>query len=53
MDELIAGRGRKPRQRTTLYGDAPASRRRKAYGAPGLTPPIIDTRANRALAAVG
>jgi FO synthase len=38
MDALIASLGRTPRQRTTLYQDAPAERRMVAYNAPGLKP---------------
>ena len=40
MDALIAGIGRQPRQRTTLYKDAPASQQRKSYHAPVLVPPV-------------
>jgi FO synthase len=38
MDRLIAGLGRVPRQRTTLYADAPAGRRRAAAQATALEP---------------
>src|ERR1043165_5551097 len=34
MDTLITSLGRTPRQRTTLYQDAPAERRAKSYKAP-------------------
>jgi FO synthase len=40
MDALIAGLGRVPRQRTTLYADAPAVQRQRSYRAAELTPPI-------------
>jgi FO synthase len=36
MDELIAGAGRIPRQRTTLYREPPAERVEASYGAPPL-----------------
>jgi FO synthase len=38
MEDLIRGLGRVPRQRTTLYGDAPAERRAAAFAAP----PLVD-----------
>jgi FO synthase len=37
MNQLIEGAGRTPRQRTTLYGVAPADRVSASYGAPQLT----------------
>jgi FO synthase len=40
MEELIRSLGRTPRQRTTLYGDAPADRRARAFGAAALAEPI-------------
>jgi FO synthase len=40
MEELIRSLGRVPRQRTTLYGDAPAERRSASFGAPELSEPI-------------
>ncbi len=40
METLIRGLGRTPRQRTTLYGDAPAARRAAAFAAAPLTDPI-------------
>jgi FO synthase len=40
MDRLIRSLGRKPRQRTTLYADAPLAQRRKSYDAPELLPPV-------------
>ncbi len=46
MDVLIASLGRTPRQRTTLYKDAPATRRAASYRAPELAP-LIATRAAR------
>jgi FO synthase len=39
MDAAIRAVGRRPRQRTTLYGDAPAERVRSSYGAAPLTEP--------------
>ena len=46
MEELIRSCGRMPRQRTTLYGDAPADRRRASFGAPPclepVNPPVAD-----------
>jgi FO synthase len=49
MDALIASLGRVPRQRTTLYQDTPAERRRASYRAPDLAP-LIYKRADRRLA---
>jgi FO synthase len=40
MEELISGIGRRPRQRTTLYGDAPPARRAASFAAAPLTEPI-------------
>jgi FO synthase len=40
MEELIRSLGRTPRQRTTLYGDAPAERRAASFGAAPLAEPI-------------
>jgi FO synthase len=40
MEALIRAGGRTPRQRTTLYGDAPAERRAASYGAPPLAEPV-------------
>ena len=40
MEEVIRGLGRVPRQRTTLYGDAPIERRAASFGAAPLTDPI-------------
>ncbi|MDQ5822153.1 MAG: 5-amino-6-(D-ribitylamino)uracil--L-tyrosine 4-hydroxyphenyl transferase CofH [Actinomycetota bacterium] len=40
MDALIRANGRVPRQRTTLYGDAPAERRQASFGAPPLAEPL-------------
>jgi FO synthase len=46
MEELIRSAGRVPRQRTTLYGDAPADRVAASFGAPPciepLNPPVKD-----------
>ena len=48
MEELIRSAGRIPRQRTTLYGDAPAERRLASFGAAPLAepwnPPVKDAR---------
>jgi hypothetical protein len=48
MEELIQSHGRTPRQRTTLYGDAPPERRRASFGAAALAepwnPPVKDAR---------
>jgi len=48
MEELIRSAGRIPRQRTTLYGDAPEERRLASYGAAPLAeswnPPVKDAR---------
>jgi FO synthase len=40
MESLIRANGRRPRQRTTLYGDAPAERRAASFGAPPCIDPI-------------
>jgi FO synthase len=40
MEELIRSLGRTPRQRTTLYGDAPAERKAASFGAAPLAEPI-------------
>jgi FO synthase len=46
MEELIRSAGRVPRQRTTLYGDAPEERVRASFGAAPLAepsnPPVKD-----------
>jgi FO synthase len=39
MEALIRANGREPRQRTTLYGDVPAERRRASFDAPPLAEP--------------
>jgi FO synthase len=48
MEQLIRAAGRVPRQRTTLYGDAPAERRLASFGAAPLAepwnPPVKDAR---------
>ena len=41
MDALIAGIGRVPRQRTTVYGAPPPERTRASYGADDLTPIVL------------
>jgi FO synthase len=40
MEEAIRAAGRRPRQRTTLYGDAPAERVRASFGAAPLAEPL-------------
>jgi FO synthase len=40
MEELIRAAGRVPRQRTTLYGDAPEERRAASFGAEPLAEPL-------------
>ena len=40
MEELIRGLGRTPRQRTTLYGDAPAARKAASFAAAPLAEPV-------------
>jgi FO synthase len=40
MEELIRSIGRTPRQRTTLYGDAPVERRAASFDAAPLLDPI-------------
>ena len=40
MEELIRANGRVPRQRTTLYRDAPEERRRCSFGARPLDEPV-------------
>jgi FO synthase len=48
MEELIRSAGRVPRQRTTVYADAPRERRRASFGAAPLAepwnPPVKDAR---------
>jgi FO synthase len=48
MEELIRSAGRIPRQRTTLYSDAPEERRLASFGAAPLSepwnPPVKDAR---------
>ena len=40
MEATIRAAGRVPRQRTTLYGDAPAEQRARSFGAPPLDEPV-------------
>jgi len=40
MEQVIRALGREPRQRTTLYADAPAERQATSFGAAPLTDPI-------------
>ena len=48
MEELIRSAGRRPRQRTTVYGAVPDERRHASFGAPPLeepsNPPVKETR---------
>jgi FO synthase len=48
MEALIRSAGRVPRQRTTLYADAPPERRAASFGAPPmaepLNPPVRDAQ---------
>jgi FO synthase len=46
MDRLIASVGRRPAQRTTLYGAPPAEQRDRSYAAPALAP-VIQTPAGK------
>jgi len=51
MEALIRANGRSPRQRTTLYDNAPAERRAASFGAPPcrepLNPPVRETALSR------
>jgi FO synthase len=40
MEALIRSLGREPRQRTTLYADAPAARKAASFGAAPLMDPV-------------
>src|SRR5207253_11037392 len=40
MEDLIRSLGRQPRQRTTLYGNAPAARKAASFGAAPLAEPV-------------
>ena len=40
MEQVIRALGRKPRQRTTLYADAPAERRAASFEAAPLIEPV-------------
>jgi FO synthase len=40
MEALIRANGRTPRQRTTLYGEAPVERRTASFGAAPLAEPV-------------
>jgi FO synthase len=40
MERVIRSLGRAPRQRTTLYGDAPAARHAASFGAVALSEPV-------------
>jgi FO synthase len=48
MEALIRRAGRRPRQRTTLYGEVPEARRLASFAAPPLAeprnPPVQDAR---------
>lgn len=47
MDEVIRGLGRVPRQRTTLYADAPAERAHASYAAEPLSDLLLTPAARR------
>jgi FO synthase len=51
MEELTRAAGRRPRQRTTLYGEAPEERVRASFGAAPLAepwnPPVSDAGLKR------
>jgi FO synthase len=51
MEALIRSAGRRPRQRTTLYGDAPAERRTASFDAAPLAP-VVQTPPTRRRAPV-
>jgi FO synthase len=51
MNALIASLGRTPRQRTTLYKEAPTGRQRASYGAPELAPLVFERSTVRPRAA--
>lgn len=51
MEALIRAGNRTPRMRTTLYADAPAGQRERAFGAAELTPIILTKPRARGLAA--
>jgi FO synthase len=53
MDALIRSLGRVPRQRTTLYQDAPAERRRSSYQASDLAPLVFKRTDRHFAVAVG
>ena len=40
LESLIQSNGRAPRQRTTLYADAPEERRRASFNAPPCVEPV-------------
>lgn len=51
MEQLIQSLGRTPRQRTTLYGDVPAHRHQRGFGAAPLVP-LIQTPPRRRVRAL-
>jgi FO synthase len=51
MEALIRAANRTPRMRTTLYADAPAPQRDRAFGAAELTPIILTKPRARGLTA--
>jgi FO synthase len=53
MDALIRSLGRTPRQRTTLYQNAPAERRGRSYRAPDLAPLVTKSTDRRLAVAAG
>ncbi len=52
MEALIRSIGRRPEQRTTLYGPVPEGRRQAAFQAPELAP-VVQTAPRRRREAVG
>jgi FO synthase len=49
MEEAITSIGRVPRQRTTLYADAPTERASASFAAPILAPLVQSPAVRRAL----
>jgi FO synthase len=53
MEALIRSAGRNPRLRNTLYGDAPAAQRARAFAAPELAPIVLTPPRRREKTATG
>jgi FO synthase len=53
MEALIRSAGRTPRLRNTLYGDAPAAQRARAFAAPELAPIVLTPPRRREKTATG